>query len=122
MPDRLRVVSNLNGNYRINPFVGTVLVDAVLSYAGGDANAGADPNVTAVAYINNFAGASTTTLYGIDTLLDVLLIQNPPNGGVLNTVGSLGINVGSAAGFDISTNKNLLSNTALAALNICGGG
>src|SRR5262249_9462732 len=40
--------------------------------------------------------------YAIDSALDILLIQNPPNSGVLNTVGSLGVNTGDNVGFEIS--------------------
>ena len=37
------------------------------------ANATANPNVVGSAYTNNFAGATTTTLYGIDSNLDALV-------------------------------------------------
>jgi hypothetical protein len=53
------------------------------------------------AYTNNFAGASVTTLYGIDSNLDILATQNPPNAGLLNTVGPLGFNASDLVGFDI---------------------
>jgi len=43
-----------------------------------------------------------TVLYDIDSGVDALLIQNPPNGGTLNTVGALGINATDEVGFDIS--------------------
>lgn len=49
-----------------------------------------------------FAGATTTVLYGIDATRDVLVTQNPPNNGTLNTVGSLGVNASGIAGFDIA--------------------
>ncbi|MEJ7701367.1 MAG: DUF4394 domain-containing protein [Pyrinomonadaceae bacterium] len=49
------------------------------------------PAVTATAYTNNFAGATTTTQYDIDTGSDRLLIQNPPNNGTLVDVGALGV-------------------------------
>ena len=54
--------------------------------------AGCSPNVTASAYTNNFAGATTTTLYGIDTNLDILVTQGN-NTGTLGTIGPLGVNV-----------------------------
>jgi hypothetical protein len=34
-----------------------------LQYAAGDASAGVDPNITAGAYTNNFAGAIQTTFF-----------------------------------------------------------
>ncbi len=100
--DRLRVVSDADQNLRINPNDGTVTSnDTALAYAGGDPNNGVNPNVIASAYTNNFPGASSTTLYAIDSNLDVLAIQNPPNNGSLNTVGALGVNA-TAGGFDIT--------------------
>ena len=103
--DRIRVVSNIEQNLRLNPNDGTLTaVDTALAFAAGDANAGANPNVVGAAYSNNVAGASTTTLYGIDSTLRVLVAQNPPNAGILNTVGSLGLgfNLTDPLGFDIS--------------------
>ena len=104
VPDRIRVVSDANQNLRLNPNNGALAAtDGSLAYAGGDTNAAADPNVVGVAYTNSRPGpVVSTTLYGIDSALDVLLIQNPPNSGVLNTVGALGVNVGDNIGFDIS--------------------
>ncbi|HXG66635.1 MAG TPA: DUF4394 domain-containing protein [Blastocatellia bacterium] len=102
VPDRLRVVSTTGQNFRINVETGVTAVDGNLAYATGDPNAAATPNVVGSAYSNNFAGATTTTLYGIDSNLDILVIQNPPNNGTLNTVGSLGVNTTNMVGFDIA--------------------
>lgn len=102
VPDRLRVVSTAEQNLRINVGTGGVTVDGALAFAALDANAGMNPNVVGVAYSNNFNGATSTTLYGIDSDLDILLTQNPPNAGTLNTVGGLGVNTTGAVGFDIS--------------------
>ena len=68
-----------------------------------------------VAYTNNFAGATTTTLYGIDSNLDILTIQNPPNNGTLNTIGPLGFDTSGSVGFDIAT-----AGTAFASLSVSG--
>jgi hypothetical protein len=101
--DRIRVVSDNGQNLRLNPITGQVAaVDTALNYAAGDANFGQAPRVVASAYTNNFAGATTTTLYNFDSRLDVLVTQIPPNNGTLNTVGSLGMDISSLAGFDIS--------------------
>jgi hypothetical protein len=101
--DRLRVTSNTGQNLRLNPNDGTLsATDTPLAYAAGDANAGTTPRVVGSAYTNNFAGAVSTTLYAIDSNLDVLATQNPPNAGVLNTVGALGFNTSDLVGFDIS--------------------
>src|SRR5262245_20555849 len=95
VPDRLRVVSNTGQNLRINPSNGLVITDDNL-------NPGT-PNVVGSAYTNSFAGASATTLYGIDATSDSLVIQNPPNNGTLTTVGTgLGVgNITDVVGFDI---------------------
>lgn len=102
VPDRLRVVNATGQNLRINVETGGVTVDGSLGFVAGDANASATPNVVAAAYSNNFAGTLTTTLYVIDTGRDILAIQNPPNDGRLNTVGSLGLDATGFVGFDLS--------------------
>jgi hypothetical protein len=98
--DRIRVVSNTGQNLRLNPDTGAVAaVDAPL-------NPGA-PNVVGSAYSNNFAGATTTTLYAIDSTTNQLYVQNPPNNGVLTPVGvPFGVDTTDAVGFDISANDN----------------
>ncbi len=115
VPDRLRLVGNNEQNLRINVDTGAVTVDGNLAYAAGDVNAGADPNITAAAYTNSFAGTTVTQLYNIDSALDVLVQQNPPNAGTLNTIGSLGIDFGTTGGFDIFTGSDQTTNTAFAA-------
>lgn len=102
--DRIRLTSAASEqNLRVHPDTGALVsTDTPLAYAAGDANAGANPNIAGVAYTNNFAGAVTTTLYGIDANLDVLVTINPPNNGQLNTVGALGINFAGDIGFDIT--------------------
>ena len=52
-------------------------------------------------------------LYDIDTDLDPLTTQNPPNNGTLNTIGALGVNVAAVNGFDVSG----LTRVAYAAFN-----
>ena len=55
VPDRIRLVSDTRQNLRIHPDLGTLVsADGALNPAG---------NVVAVAYSNNFAGATSTTLY-----------------------------------------------------------
>ena len=80
---------------------GAVTVDGNLAFAAGDVNASTNPTVTAAAYTNAIAGATATQLFDIDAALDVLTLQNPPNNGTLTTIGKLGIDVDSLAGFDI---------------------
>lgn len=116
--DRLRITSNTGQNLRTIVDTGAVTVDTGLAYAAGDVNFGQAPAVTGSAYTNSLAGALTTTLYGIDTARAVLVTQNPPNSGTLNTIGSLGVTPGSAVGFDIVP----LSGQAFAALGGAVGG
>ena len=88
--DRLRVVSDTGQNLRLDPDTGAVAA------ADGPLNPG-PPRVVGSAYTNNFAGATATTLYAIDSTTDQLLIQNPPNAGTLVPVGPLGVDAGDAS-------------------------
>ena len=90
VPDRLRVVSDGDQNLRINVDTAEATVDGTLKYAPGDRNANANPTVAAAGYTNSVAGAQSTALFVIDSALDVLARQDPPNDGVLNTIGALG--------------------------------
>ena len=110
VPDRIRVVSTDTSNFRLNPNDGTLSgTDTPLSYAGGDSGAGITPRVVGSAHTNNVNGASVTTLFGIDSNRDVLVMQGgpngapSPNGGVLTTIGfGLGFNTSDLVGFDVS--------------------
>jgi len=94
--DRIRVVSNLGQNLRLNPNDGTIsAIDAIIN--PGTTSLGA------AAYTNNFAGASSTMLFVIDTNTDKLYLQDPPNNGTLSERGSLGLNIDGANGFDIGS-------------------
>lgn len=107
--DRIRIVSNTGQNLRVDPNTGLI--------AGTDTALSPNtPNVTGVAYTNNYAGSTTTTLYDIDSTTDMLYIQNPPNGGILTSGVSLGVNASASNGFDIGGN----SNTAYALLTVGG--
>jgi trimeric autotransporter adhesin len=108
--DRIRVVSDATQNLRLNPNNGAVAaVDTNLSYAAGDPGSGVTPQVVASAYTNNFSGATTTSLYGIDSGRDTLVLQGSlggapvsPNTGILTTIGSLGVDTNGNVGFDIT--------------------
>jgi hypothetical protein len=113
--DRIRIVSDADQNLRVNPNNGSLIVDGTIAYAAGDANAGADPNVTSAGYISNSLGMTTTVLYDIDTNLDILVRQNSANAGTLLTVGALGVDASGVNGFDVTAN-----NAAFAALNVGG--
>lgn len=79
-----------------------------------DPNSGRNPNVVAAAYTNSFLGATSMTLYGIDSSLGALVRQGSdggapvsPNTGTLFTIGSLGAAATSdLVGFDIAQGTN----------------
>jgi hypothetical protein len=100
--DRLRLVGSNDQNFSVNVDTGAATAQTTLAYVAGDRNFGKDPNLTAAAYTNNRAGATSTQLYDIDYDLDVLVLQDPPNG-TLTTVGSLGVNFAPIGGMDIIT-------------------
>jgi Ca2+-binding RTX toxin-like protein len=133
IPDRLRLVGSNDQNLRVNVDNGLVVdgnnnpadgiqPDGTLAYAANDFNAGVDPNITAAAYTNSLAPSprsGRTTLYNIDSNLDTLVTQGSPNflmgdpntpvspnSGQLFTVGSLGVDFGATAGFDIFSLAN----------------
>ncbi|MCU0547585.1 MAG: DUF4394 domain-containing protein [Oscillatoriaceae cyanobacterium Prado104] len=126
--DRIRFVNRAGQNGRINPDTGAIVdfdtltggiqLDRNLVYAAGDRNFGNFPAGVAAGYVNNFAGATSTTLFVIDSNSDVLVRQDPPNNGVLNTIGSLGIDASTVLGFDIRSAGG--SETALAAIDVGG--
>ena len=101
--DRLRLVAASGQNLRVNVDLGATAVDVPLRYAAHDPNAGKRPTIVAAAYTNSVADAATTKLFDIDAELDVLALQDPPNDGVLVTIGSLGVDFEPLAGFDIVT-------------------
>jgi Ca2+-binding RTX toxin-like protein len=126
-PDRIRLVSDADQNLRLNPATGglglnpngTVAIDGTLAYAPNDDNVNQNPNIVAAGYTNSVAPSPDaanrrTTLYEIDSNLDILVTQGSPNfltgdpntpispnTGQLFTVGSLGVDFIGDAGFDI---------------------
>jgi hypothetical protein len=101
--DRLRLVSSDGQNLRVHPTLGATAVDRPLAWKLGDPSAGKRPRITAAAYSHNVPGSADTKLFVIDAEQDVLALQDPPNDGVLATVGRLGVDFGPLGGFDIWT-------------------
>jgi len=126
--DRIRFVNQAGQNARLNPDTGAIVdfdtlaggiqLDANLAYRAGDTNFGSSPAAAGAAYVNNFAGGTSTTLFVIDSNLDVLVRQDPPNNGVLNTIGSLGVDAGTVLGFDVRSVGG--RDVAVAALEVGG--
>ena len=101
VPDRLRVVGTGRDSYRINQLTGALVLR--------DSDLTAGSTVAGVAYTNNLAGATQTTLFGIDSGTDSLVMIGgvngtpSPNGGIVTTIGLLGVDTTNMVGFDISS-------------------
>lgn len=95
--DRIRLVTNTGKNFRLNPNDGTIAATDGLLNPG-------TPTITGAAYTNNYAGATTTSLFVMDN--SKLYRQDPPNAGTLNEIGNLGIVAAEQNGFDISGRSN----------------
>lgn len=99
--DRLRVVTGTGQSYRVNAASGDLVAQ--------DTNISGSPLISGIAYSDNVAGATQTTLYAYDFIGDNLgtiggLNGVPsPNGGTFTVIGSSGITTFNAGlGFDIS--------------------
>ncbi|WP_306421683.1 DUF4394 domain-containing protein [Methylobacterium dankookense] len=97
--DRLRIIGSDGTNLRANVDDGKVTKDGQLKFAETDAMEGKTPKVVAGAYTNAFKGTKETVLFDIEAS-GALLKQAPPNDGILNTVGMLGMS-SDAVAFDI---------------------
>ncbi len=98
-----RVTSTKGTNLSVDPTTGVATIRGALRYARTDAGAGSAPLVAGAAQTHNDAGS---TLYGIDTRRDVLVVEGPPQSGTLTTVGALGIDANNETRFDITGNPN----------------
>lgn len=117
VPGALRIISDNEENYRL-------VFSADLSTYSVNIDTPLNPaaNTISAAYSNSFTGTPVTTLYGLDSVTDNLVLQGGidgatnPNSGVLTPVGSLGVNFSERAGFDIDG----VTGTGIAALNVAG--
>jgi hypothetical protein len=110
--DRLRIVSDTaqpeaqNLRHNVNVPTGGTTTDAGLTYTAPPAAPVPAAGISGAAYTNNDAtvmsGPNTaTTLFDLDASLNQLVIQSPPNNGILAATGGLGVDPGSAVGFDV---------------------
>ena len=114
--DAIRVVEEENLNFRFSPNSGNSL--------GRDESLNpGDPHIVAADYTNSFDGATSTTLYDIDSGSDRLFTQGSvggapvsPNTGSLIDVGALGVDTTDNAGLDIAQ----ASGTAYASFELAG--
>jgi hypothetical protein len=120
VPDRIRIISNTGQNLRVNPVDGATINDGSINPTPAA--------ITAAGYTNSVLGATTTTLFVIDTDADKLFIQNPPNNGTLTMGMNLGINVEASNGFDIGGKTGVAysilssgTNTSLYTINLTTG-
>jgi hypothetical protein len=97
--DRLRIIGSDGTNLRANVDDGKVTKDGTLKFADADQMKGKTPKIVAGAYTNSMKGAKETVLFDIDAS-GAVLRQAPPNEGVLNTVGAMGMAAENVA-FDI---------------------
>ncbi|GAA3078660.1 DUF4394 domain-containing protein [Streptosporangium carneum] len=115
--DRLRVVSDTGQNLRHNLANHATVSDYSLSSAPGSP---AIAGVTAAAYTNNdLNGATSTTLFDINTASDQVVVQSPANNGLLAPTGALGRAAETNAGLDIYSDLSggkTVSNSAFATL------
>jgi Domain of unknown function (DUF4394) len=119
----LRIISNTGQNLR-HPFAGPLQfqtqIDMPLNYTPGTNATG----VTGAAYTNNDLDADTgTTLFDLDTMLDQVAIQSPPNNGSLVATGLLNVDADATVGFDIYTQLRkgmAVANNAFATLVVRG--
>lgn len=109
--DRIRLVTNTGQNLRLNPETGAVgtnpdtgqpTIDGTIAFGDGDDNPEASPSLAGAGYTNSVADAEETQLFVVDAANGVLALQDPPNDGVLNVVGDLGLDVDDILGFDIT--------------------
>ena len=124
VPDRLRVISNVNQNLRIDVSNGGTLLDLNINTITPAINAiGAaytNAFVQAAPVPPNMAVAPTTVLFDLDGATTTLQRQDPnPNGGVLTQVGRLDntFSFTTSSGFDLTGGENGLVLAALQRTN-----
>jgi hypothetical protein len=113
--DALRVLSDAEHNLAVFVDTGATITATPLQRIPAESGRPA-PDVVAIAYNNNYANASDSTLYDIDLGSNALVTQKPPNNGQLTTVGPLTTNGQTftfSGGFDIVGGDNGLAVAAL---------
>ncbi|TXS44320.1 DUF4394 domain-containing protein [Streptomyces sp. t39] len=121
--NRLRVISDTGQNLRHN--IDDPAAPRTTTADGTLTNPTTPPStalgVTGAAYTNNDLNTATaTTLFDIDTTNDRVSLQSPANAGTLAPTGSLGVDAGPSAGFDIYYKASTGENKGFAALNTSG--
>lgn len=127
--DRIRIVGSDSSNLRYNPTV----ADTVTPLAATDTTLAPATNAVGAAYDRSVATTGgLTTLFLVDASADALVRQGgvdgtpSPNGGAVTSIGPLGVDIGAAAGFDISAGATgfvagLVANGSLYTVNLATG-
>ena len=129
--DRLRIVSDAGQNLRhdVTAPTGGTTADSDLTYTAPPGMPVLATGVAGAAYTNNDAtqmGApnTATTLFDLDANLNQVVVQSPPNNGILAATGALGVDPGSLLGFDVYSrlgdDGQTLDNHGFAALAVDG--
>lgn len=116
--DRLRIVSDTGQNLRHNVTDldgGATTADTALNYLTGTPPVPTTAlGVAGSAYTNNDLDLDTsTTLFNIDSTLDQVVIQSPPNAGTLVATGKLRVDTAATVGFDIRSTRGLEAGSVL---------
>jgi hypothetical protein len=107
--DRMTLITDTGVNLSINPN------DAAVS---AQTSIGAGVDISGIAYSNNFKGALSTTLFGIDATSDQLVTINTATGAVTAVGLGLGIgNVAAVGGLAIQSDGNVLANATVAGVS-----
>lgn len=108
MADRLRIMTDAGVSLRVNVDDGKATVDGSHKFAETDMHKGEKPNVVAGAYTNSLVGkkAEKTELFNIDATIPALVKQAPPNDGVLNAIGKIGVKPSGAVAFEIAASAD----------------
>jgi hypothetical protein len=101
--DRLCVIGADGASLRINADTGATIVDEPLNYDATDSSATKKPAVAAGAYTTSAKGAKGTELLHVDGDSGALILQNPPDDGVLKTRGRVGVKVPTDVVMDIAS-------------------
>lgn len=112
--DALRVISDAEHNLAIIVESGATITATSLRRIAAESGLAA-PDVVAIAYTNNYAGTTDTTLFNIDLGTNSLVSQKPANNGLLTTIGALaaGQTFTFSGGFDIAGGDDGLAVAAL---------
>jgi hypothetical protein len=113
--DQIRIQSAETGqNLRLDPVTGQAVADdAVLAYVTGDPNETEGPSIAATAVSSS--GAATT--YGIDWLLDALVMMPDPTDGQVTTIGSTAVSTSPCAALDMGDDGVLYATMTIDQLN-----